>query len=132
MTGLVAVVNEHHAAVEADLLRFYGVDLLDLYRGRLSMRRLSVLLRALPREAATVQALDPALTWGVAEYLAANTVDTLQALLWTYLAAHRGKGQTPPPRPERTPRPGDAPEVEERGKMSDKHEVRAFFQRLGG
>ena len=132
MTGLVAVVNEHHAAVEADLLRYYGVDLLDLYRGGLSLRRLSVLLRALPRESATVQALDPSLSWGVAEHLAASTVDALHSILWTYLAAYRGKGQSAPPRPERVPRPGDPPQVEERGKMSDKSTVKAFFQRLGG
>jgi len=43
--------------VEADLLRFYGVDLLDAHRGRLSRRRLRVLIQHLPRDAALVRAL---------------------------------------------------------------------------
>jgi len=43
-------VDEHAEALEADLLHHYGVDLLDWHRGRLSTRRLSVLIRYLPRD----------------------------------------------------------------------------------
>jgi hypothetical protein len=39
--------------VEADLLRYFQVDLLDLWRGRLSYRRLALLIRHLPSESWT-------------------------------------------------------------------------------
>jgi len=39
-------------------LRFYRVDLLDFYRGTLSARRLGVLIKHLPAEAALVRALN--------------------------------------------------------------------------
>lgn len=39
--------------MEADLSRYHRVDFRDYYRGRLSLRRIGVLLRYLPREAAT-------------------------------------------------------------------------------
>lgn len=42
--------------MEADLLRFYGVDLSDYYRGGLSLRRLSVLIHSLPSDSATARA----------------------------------------------------------------------------
>lgn len=42
------MLRDHTDAVEADLQRFYGVDLGDLWRGRLSVRRLSVLIAHLP------------------------------------------------------------------------------------
>jgi hypothetical protein len=42
------MLREHPDALEADLQRFYGVQLGDLWRGRLSLRRLSVLVQYLP------------------------------------------------------------------------------------
>lgn len=39
--------------MEADLSRYHRVDFRDYYRGGLSLRRIGVLLRYLPREAAT-------------------------------------------------------------------------------
>lgn len=39
--------------VEADLQRFYGVNLADYWRGELSIRRLSVLIHSLPNDSAT-------------------------------------------------------------------------------
>jgi len=50
---LHAVLRDHRWTLEADLLRFFQVDLLDLHRGLLSWRRLTVLYRALPRESMT-------------------------------------------------------------------------------
>jgi hypothetical protein len=52
------LLDEHGDAIEADLLRFYRVDLLDLYRGTLSPRRLGVLISALPAKSALVRALN--------------------------------------------------------------------------
>jgi hypothetical protein len=39
--------------VEADLQRFYQVDLVDMYRGRISVRKVAVLVLNLPRAAQT-------------------------------------------------------------------------------
>jgi hypothetical protein len=55
------------------LLRFYRVDLLDFYRGTLSVRRLGVLVRQLPAESATVRALnDGRPPWSVTDHLVAD------------------------------------------------------------
>jgi hypothetical protein len=49
------LLREIPDAVEADLKRFYSVDLGDLWRGGLSLRRLSVYLHNLPPESAVHQ-----------------------------------------------------------------------------
>lgn len=73
MTALVALLRAHGDAVEADLLRFYRVDLGDLYRGELSLRRLSVLIKHLPSESATVRARSALPTgWDLHAYLLAD------------------------------------------------------------
>lgn len=36
--------------MEADLQRFYNIDLVDLYRGKLSLRKLSILVEHLPSD----------------------------------------------------------------------------------
>jgi hypothetical protein len=93
--------------VEADLLRFYGVDLLDYHRGRLTARRLRVLIRHLPRDAALVRAVrGEDVDWGLAEHLLAAAVDQLAAGNWMFAAAHTADGADPPERPEPVPRPG--------------------------
>ncbi|MEU4568662.1 hypothetical protein [Micromonospora sp. NPDC023956] len=53
LTTLVALLRDHYDAVEADLRRFYGVDLADLWAGELSLRRLSAYVANLPAESAT-------------------------------------------------------------------------------
>lgn len=56
--SLCATVAGHHSALEADLARYYpGTDLLDLWRGNLSWRRLAQLVRWLPKEAALYQSM---------------------------------------------------------------------------
>lgn len=40
--------------MEADLQRYYQIDLADYWRGKLSVRRLSVLVHRLPLDSATV------------------------------------------------------------------------------
>lgn len=47
----------HGEILEADLLREYGVDLLGVYTGRLSLRRLRVLVQGLSRDCLTVRRL---------------------------------------------------------------------------
>lgn len=42
------LLGEYGEVIEADLQRYYGVDLGDLWRGRMSMRRCMVLIAGLP------------------------------------------------------------------------------------
>ncbi|MCY9786828.1 hypothetical protein KIK06_23375 [Nocardiopsis sp. EMB25] len=53
MRSLLRLLRRYADAVEADLLRFYQVDLVDLYRPgpRLTWRRLGTLIRMLPADA---------------------------------------------------------------------------------
>lgn len=57
MRGLLHLLRTDGAMVEADLHAFYGVDLVDMYRGRLSLRKVGVLVRHLPGESRTVRHL---------------------------------------------------------------------------
>nr|WP_245793367.1 hypothetical protein [Streptomyces pini] len=97
------------------MLRYYGVDLLDWYRGGLSSRRLAVLIRHLPRDSA-VNLADhgEAAQWGAAEHLLAAAVDHLAAANWMTAALHRDEDDEPPEYPEPVPRPGQRPEEPER------------------
>lgn len=49
---LALALRDAPEALEADLQRFYQVDLVDLWRGKLTVRKAAVLLRFLPIEAA--------------------------------------------------------------------------------
>jgi hypothetical protein len=93
-------VADHTAAVEADLQRFYGIELGQLIAGTLSWRRLHALLRALPRDSATAHAvLGEDAAWGTSEMLLASAVDALNVGNWQRCG---GKGR----RPKRIARPG--------------------------
>jgi hypothetical protein len=111
--------------VEADLLRYYRVDLLDYYRGTLSARRLRVLIKHLPRDSALVGELhgDTA-EWGLAEHLLAGAVDELAVGNWLFVAANSDENADVPPRPRPVPRPGvDAQEPE----SASPAQLAAFF-----
>jgi hypothetical protein len=94
--------------LECDLLRVYGVDLLDLYREpqRLTLRRLAVLIRGLPADALTVQALHVEASWSATEYLLAEVLDTLRQANWLTVELNKKKSARNP-QPERVPRPGE-------------------------
>lgn len=53
----MAFVVEYHEELEADLLPEW--DLLDVWRGHLSWRRLALLIRILPASGAVVRAINP-------------------------------------------------------------------------
>lgn len=59
--------------MEADLARYYRIELADLWRGRLTLRRLAVLLRHLPSDSAVAVA-EGGDGWTLAHYLQADTV----------------------------------------------------------
>ncbi len=102
-------MDEHAEALEADLLRFYGVDLLDWHRGRLSARRLTVLVKHLPRESAVHRAqAGESAEWGVTDHLLAAVVDQLAVANWMFATVHQDEDATPEPYPEPVHRPGAA------------------------
>jgi hypothetical protein len=101
--GLVALLREHGGALEADLQAHYGVALSDLTTGRLSWRRLHVLIDGLPRTANLLRELHGEdADWGIAEHLLALNYDAAQIANW-----QRSKdGSTGRNRPRPFPRPG--------------------------
>lgn len=90
----------------------------DLFTGRLTWRRLLVLLRGLPAGSRLASARDPRAAWTRSEQLAAHAADNtalvadeLALLRWMYGTVHGRKGKRPN-RPEpypRLPRPGTTP-----------------------
>lgn len=82
------------------------MDLLDWHRGRLSSRRLAVLVRHLPRDSATLQELHgEAAHWSVADYLLANVVDQLAEANWMFATVNRDEDADPLEYPEPVTRP---------------------------
>ncbi|MEU0600150.1 hypothetical protein ABZ484_18185 [Streptomyces sp. NPDC006393] len=85
------------------------MDLLDWYRGRLSSRRLAILIKHLPRDSATIRETDgEAADWGVGDYLLAAVVDHLAAANWMFSVVNGDGESDPPEQPVPVPRPGDS------------------------
>lgn len=72
------LLEAHHQDIEFDLLKM-GVDLLDFWRGILSPRRLTLILRRLPPDSELRRAIDPdtalLASWKAGEYLTAHLID---------------------------------------------------------
>ncbi|WP_409239732.1 hypothetical protein [Streptomyces sp. PA5.6] len=89
------------------MLRFYGLDLLDWHRGRLSSRRLAVLIRHLPREGAVARETEgEGAEWSVGDYLLAHVVDQLADANWMFATVNRDEDAEPLDPPKPLPRPG--------------------------
>lgn len=96
IAGLVALLREHGAAIEADLQRYYGERLSDITTGRLSWRRLRVLITGLPSSSSLFRAVNGAAAeWSTSDHLLALTVDALQIANWQR-SADGSKGRRPP------------------------------------
>jgi hypothetical protein len=121
-------VEEHAEALEADLLRHYGVDLLDWHRGRLSSRRLRVLVEHLPADSSFARAAHgEAADWGLTEHLLAAVVDQLAVANWMFATVNRDEHAESLPYPEPLSRPGleSAPAPE--SNAATPAEIAAFF-----
>ncbi|MFI7009967.1 hypothetical protein [Streptomyces sp. NPDC050145] len=99
------LLREHGDAVEADLA-YRGFDLLDLWRGTLSPRKVDILIRGLPPDSATRQSLNDGLPlWRQTDFILADLVDATAYETWVIankdLERHNRK-----PMPEPYPRPG--------------------------
>ncbi|MGI5338635.1 hypothetical protein ACQEVS_15110 [Streptomyces sp. CA-181903] len=83
------------------------MDLLDWHRGRLTSRRLTVLIKHLPRDSAVNRNLHGEATdWGPAEHLLAAMVDHLAVANWITVTMNSDEEAEPLPYPEPVPRPG--------------------------
>lgn len=94
------VLEEHTEQIEADF-QDIGIELADLFRGRLTWRRFGVLLRQLPRTSRFARALDPAAAWSIGEHLQALTLDALNGANWQRSRSRR-KAPEPIKRPGAT------------------------------
>lgn len=82
------------------------MDLLDWHRGRLSSRRLAVLVKHLPRDSATLQDIHgEAVHWSVTDYLLASVVDQLAEANWMFATVNRDEDAEPLEYPKPVPRP---------------------------
>lgn len=90
------------------------MDLLDRHRGRLSSRRLAVLVKHLPRDSAINRDLHgESAEWSVTDHLLAAVVDHLAAANWMFACVNTDEDSDPPEHPVPVPRPGDEPGPEE-------------------
>jgi hypothetical protein len=127
----VALLSEHGGAVEADLLRFYRVDVRELGTPRLTWRRFLALVAGLPRTSATFRAMHPeSADWGLLEQLTAAACDALSIANWQRAQAG-SKTRIAPPKPIQ--RPGVTSAGERRwGKPQPLARIRARLDRLNG
>ncbi|WP_164737718.1 hypothetical protein [Streptomyces luteoverticillatus] len=114
--SLVRLLDEHGAAIYADLRRFYSVDLLAYFRGEMSARAVLALVENLPDDAAVMAALlggRQAVGWDVHAHILADLVDAVQ---WnTYVAlVQRAKRPGALEKPTPYPRPGKGSGTAER------------------
>ncbi|QWW20127.1 hypothetical protein I6B53_03250 [Schaalia sp. 19OD2882] len=100
--GLLSLLARRWEAIEADLLRVYGVDLLGLFRGELTLRRLAVLVRGMPPGSTTAFLEGGRAAWSN-EVAAVHEEGWLLRDVVVQLLA--GKGAKRPPAPE-PPEPG--------------------------
>ncbi len=105
MISLLPVLRKHGEAIEYDLMRM-GIDLLDFFRGRLSPRRLWVLIKGLANDTSTLTAQEVGGPWNLETLLLAAAVDDLRLNNYILAAVNSSKGKNPLPLPKPIPRPG--------------------------
>lgn len=95
------LIRHYHAAIESDLLDKH-LDLLDMYRGGLSIRRVKIVIDNLGPGSALHRAMAGS-PWTVTDYLLADLIDIEQLALW-----QRGNegAKKPSEKPSPYPRPG--------------------------
>lgn len=116
IVSLVWLLTEHGEALEADFQRYYGLDLLDLWRGRLSARKASVLARQLPYGAQTWISCGFDNAWSAETHLTASLFDAVNVGNWQRAGDKHAKRPTPVQRPSG---------ARESAEQADRHQIRA-------
>lgn len=119
MKGLCDVVDEHAVALRHDFQAIYGLDLVDVWRGKLSRTRALDLIQGLayePNSRYRTQALgdESFHGWGRLEAAVADLIDAVQQNTHATIKVGGGKASSPDPypRPEVTERSwADIPEM---------------------
>lgn len=89
--------------MEADFHRYYGLDVLDLYRGRMSPHKAARLFGQLPPDGAVGRA-NAGEGYTITDHLILEMIDLLVGANWQRANQGRKKSeQTPPPEPARRP-----------------------------
>ncbi|QUI30684.1 hypothetical protein H9W91_07295 [Streptomyces alfalfae] len=97
------------------MLEFFGVDLLDLWCGRLSLRRIHVLINSLMHKAGRstlLAVLDETTLWGSTEHMLARISDALELSNYLFIKANTSEDAEEMPLPTPLPRPGVPEESE--------------------
>lgn len=131
--AVVHVIRVFPDELEADLLEFFGVDLLDLWRGQLSLRRIGVLIKSLTQKAGRstlVTAMDERASWSDSDYMSARISDALE--LTNYLLIKANFESDDLERPQPLTRPGEDPEPEtvSQPEMNSAKDVINFFGQM--
>lgn len=95
------LLAERGEALEADLQRYYGLDLADMWRGKITPRKVAVLAIHLPPGAAIRRTGPDDLHWSHESQVLVSLFDQIRHLSWG-LAGGQGR----PPQPQE--RPGDS------------------------
>lgn len=132
MISVVRVIQDYHDELEADLLEFFGVDLLDLWRGRLSIRRVGVLINSLmkkPGRSTLLEAMDERTRWGESEYLLARISDALEISNFLFFKANaQDSDDLDEPLP--IPRPGQTEPEQPVEQFSSAEELSNFLGQI--
>ncbi|GCD99863.1 hypothetical protein [Embleya hyalina] len=130
--GTVRAIDRFGDELEADFLEFFGIDLLDLWRGRLSLRRVAVLIKALGLKNGRsnfVAAVDESTTWSTTDHLLARVSDALELSNFMFIKANSdGSNNLDPPSP--IPRPGAPAAPAPPQEFASGAEVSEFFARM--
>lgn len=134
--AVVHVIRTYPEELEADLLEFFGVDLLDVWRGRLSLRRIGVLINSLIKKhgrSMLLQAMDPRAEWDEPTYLMARVSDALELSNFLFIKANfsqdENKEELPLPIPVTRPgEPEPTPPVQP--EMSSPQEIMDLFGQM--
>jgi hypothetical protein len=108
------MIEENGGAITADLLRFYGVDIRDLFKGTLSPRYCLALVENLPIESATysshiAEGDRSAMGWDRNTYVMADLIDAINILHTTLVRANSNN-----PKKVKDPEPYERPGQKER------------------
>jgi hypothetical protein len=113
------MLNEHGGEITADLLRYYGVNILDLFTGDLSPRRCLALVENLPIESNTysnriAEGERAEMGWDRNTYVMADLIDAILVLHTTLARANVEN-----PKKVKDPEPYERPGQKERTRKSN-------------